>query len=67
MEKRKTGAGSRWAKGRRRELEKGPSLSAWLRCYAQDEQTAEEAVRRAQNAQESAQKANPLARNIRRT
>lgn len=47
MEKRKTGAGSRWAKGRRRELEKGPSLSAWLRCYAQDEQTAEEAVRRA--------------------
>lgn len=71
MEKRKTGAGSRWAKGRRRELEKGPSLSTWLRCYAQDEQTAEEAVRRAQNAQESAQesaqKANPLARNIRRT
>ena len=63
MEKRKTGAGSRWAKGRRRELEKGPSLSTW----AQDEQTAEEAVRRAQNAQESAQKANPLARNIRRT
>lgn len=66
MEKRKTGAGSRWAKGRRRELEKGPSLSAWLRCYAQDEQSAEEAVRRAQNAQESAQKANPLARELRR-
>ena len=55
MGKRKTGAGSRWAKGRRRELEKGPSLSAWLRCYAQDEQTAEEAVRRAQNAREAAQ------------
>lgn len=34
MEKRKTGAGGRWAKGRRREPEKGPSLSAWLRCYA---------------------------------
>lgn len=55
MEKRKTGAGSRWAKGRRRELEKGASLSAWLRCYAQDEQTAEEAVRRAREAREGPQ------------
>lgn len=55
MEKRKTGAGSRWAKGRRRELEKGPSLSVWLRCYAQDEQTAEEAVRRAREAREGPQ------------
>ena len=43
------------------------NLSAWLRAYAADEQSAEEAVRRAQNAQESAQKANPLARDIRRT
>lgn len=51
MEKRKTGAGSRWAKGRRRELEKGPSLSAWLRCY----ETAEEAVRRAREAREGPQ------------
>ena len=67
MEKRQRGTGSRRQKGRRREPEKGPSLSAWLRCYAQDEQSAEEAVRRAQNAQESAQKAKPLARNIRRT
>lgn len=66
MEKRKTGAGSRWAKGRRRELEKGPSLSAWLRCYAQDEQTAEEAVRRAQNARQAAPNADPLARELRR-
>ncbi len=66
MEKRKTGTGSRRQKGRRREPEKGPSLSAWLRCYAQDEQSAEEAVRRAQNAQESAQKAKPLARELRR-
>ena len=31
------------------------NLSAWLRAYAADEQSAEEAVRRAQNAQESAQ------------
>ena len=52
MEKRKTGTGSRRQKGRRREPEKGPSLSAWLRCYAQDEQTAEEAVRRAREARE---------------
>lgn len=66
MEKRKTGAGSRWAKGRRRELEKGPSLSAWLRCYAQDEQTAEEAVRRAQSARQAAPNADPLARELRR-
>ena len=64
MEKRKTGAGSRWAKGRRRELEKGPSLSAWLRCYAQDEQTAEEAVRRAQNARESTQKGEKQSENV---
>lgn len=42
------------------------NLSAWLRAYAADEQSAEEAVRRAQNAQESAQKANPLARELRR-
>lgn len=55
MEKRERGTGSRWAKGRRRELEKGPSLSAWLRCYAQDEQTAEEAVRRAREAREGPQ------------
>ena len=55
MEKRKTGAGSRWAKGRRRELEKGPSLSAWLRCYAADEQSAVDALRHAQNAREAAQ------------
>lgn len=55
MEKRKTGAGSRWAKGRRRELEKGPSLSAWLRCYAQDEQSAVDALRRAQDAREGPQ------------
>lgn len=38
MEKRERGTGSRRQKGRRREPEKGPSLSAWLRCYAQDEQ-----------------------------
>lgn len=43
------------------------NLSAWLRAYAADEQSGVEAVRRAQNARESAQKANPLARNIRRT
>lgn len=55
MEKRKTGAGSRWAKGRRREPEKGPSLAAWLRCYAPDEQSAVDALRRAQNAREAAQ------------
>lgn len=55
MEKRKIGAGGRWAKGRRRELEKGPTLSAWLRCYAQDEQSAEEAVRRAREAREGPQ------------
>ena len=55
MEKRKTGTGSRRQKGRRREPEKGPSLSAWLRCYAQDEQTAEEAVRRAREAREGPQ------------
>lgn len=42
------------------------NLSAWLRAYAADEQSAEEAVRRAQNVQESAQKANPLARELRR-
>lgn len=42
------------------------NLSAWLRAYAADEQSAEEAVRRAQNAQESAQKANPLERELRR-
>lgn len=66
MEKRERGTGSRRQKGRRREPEKGPSLSAWLRCYAQDEQSAEEAVRRAQNAQESAQQAKPLARELRR-
>lgn len=34
MEKRERGTGSRRQKGRRREPEKGPSLSAWLRCYA---------------------------------
>ena len=55
MEKRKTGTGSRRQKGRRREPEKGPSLSAWLRCYAQDEQTVVDALRRAQNAREAAQ------------
>ena len=55
MEKRKTGTGSRRQKGRRREPEKGPALSAWLRCYAQDEQSAEEAVRRAQEAREGPQ------------
>lgn len=43
------------------------NLSAWLRAYAADEQSGAEAVRRAQNARESAQKANPLARDIRRT
>lgn len=43
------------------------NLSAWLRAYAADEQSGVEAVRRAQNARESTQKANPLARNIRRT
>lgn len=42
------------------------NLSAWLRAYAADEQSGVEAVRRAQNAQESAQKANPLARELRR-
>ncbi len=67
MEKRERGTGSRRQKGRRRESEKGPSLAAWLRCYAADEQSAVDALRRAQNARESAQKANPLARNIRRT
>jgi len=66
MEKRKTGAGSRWAKGRRREPEKGPSLAAWLRCYAADEQAATEAVRRAQNARQAAPNADPLARELRR-
>lgn len=55
MEKRKKGDGGRWAKGRRREPEKGPSLSAWLRCYAQDEQSAEEAVRRVREAREGPQ------------
>lgn len=55
MEKRERGTGSRRQKGRRREPEKGPSLSAWLRCYAQDEQSAEEAVRRAQEAREGPQ------------
>ena len=38
------------------------NLSAWLRAYAADEQSGVEAVRRAQNAQ----KANPLARELRR-
>lgn len=42
------------------------NLSAWLRAYAADEQSGVEAVRRAQNARESAQKANPLAREVRR-
>ena len=51
MEKRERGTGSRRQKGRRREPEKGPSL----RCYAQDEQSAEEAVRRAQEAREGPQ------------
>ena len=55
MEKRERGTGSRRQKERRREPEKGPSLSAWLRCYAQDEQSAEEAVRRAQEAREGPQ------------
>lgn len=55
MEKRERGTGSRRQKGRRREPEKGPFLSAWLRCYAQDEQSAEEAVRRAQEAREGLQ------------
>lgn len=55
MEKQERGTGSRRQKGRRREPEKGPSLSAWLRCYAQDEQSAEEAVRRAQEAREGPQ------------
>lgn len=55
MEKRERGTGSRRQKGRRREPEKGPSLSAWLRCYAQDEQSAEEAVRRAREAREGPQ------------
>ena len=55
MEKRERGTRSRRQKGRRREPEKGPSLSAWLRCYAQDEQSAEEAVRRAQEAREGPQ------------
>lgn len=55
MEKRERGTGSRRQKGRRREPEKGPSLSAWLRCCAQDEQSAEEAVRRAQEAREGPQ------------
>ena len=42
------------------------NLSAWLRAYAADEQSGVEAVRRAQNARESTQKANPLARELRR-
>ena len=55
MEKRERGTGSRRPKGRRREPEKGPSLAAWLRCYAPDEQSAVDALRRAQDAREAAQ------------
>lgn len=41
-------------KGKRRktELARRPNLDAWLRCYASDEQTAVEAMRRAQGAKE---------------
>ena len=53
MEKRERGTGSRRPKGRRREPEKGPSLAAWLRCYAADEQSAVEAVRRSQEVREA--------------
>lgn len=42
------------------------NLAAWLRAYAADEQSGVEAVRRAQNARESEQKGNPLARELRR-
>ena len=55
MEKRERSTGSRRPKDRRREPEKGPSLAAWLRCYAPDEQTAVDALRRAQEAREVAQ------------
>lgn len=55
MGKQERGTGSRRPKGRRRGLKKGPSLAAWLRCYAPDEQSAVDALRRAQNAREAAQ------------
>lgn len=55
MEKRERSTGSRRPKDRRREPEKGPSLAAWLRCYAPDEQTAVDTLRRAQEAREAAQ------------
>ena len=66
MEKRERGTGSRRPKGRGRKPEKGPSLAAWLRCYAPDEQSAMEAVRRAQNAREQAPKSDQSAREVRR-
>ena len=41
-------------KGKRRKTEpaRRPNLDAWLRCYAPDEQSAVEAMRRAQSAKE---------------
>lgn len=42
------------------------NLGAWLRAYAADEQSAVEAVRRAQNAREQTPKADPLAKELRR-
>lgn len=41
-------------KGKRRKMEpaRRPNLDAWLRCYASDEQSAVEALRRAQSAKE---------------
>ena len=41
-------------KGKRRKTDPAPrpNLGAWLRCYASDEQTAVEALKRAQGAKE---------------
>lgn len=57
---------SRGCRSGRRFKPKAVNLVAWLRAYAADEQSALEAVRRAQNAREQAPKSDQSAREVRR-